>query len=320
MKIPLTHSKPSPESIGAPRPASVRVPGSTSNLGSGFDTIGLALDRYLEAHFDPDDSGALVVERGGTLERLAGAPGPDLVGHTFQLRLAEVGIEASGTIRLHSTIPVVRGLGSSAAALIAGRDLADAVLGLEPNPAGCFLAAYHHEGHGDNAAPSVYGGLKAVVPGPEDVPRVIPLPLSEKVGFAYAAPAAPFSTSEARAVLPETVPHATAVAALGRVMALREGLATGDPELIRVGFEDALHVPFRLPRIAGAGEATAAGYEAGAWAVTISGGGSGLIAACPPSLAVDVGEAMREAFRTVPDDPECTGFAVHPDSDGMRRV
>lgn len=319
MKIRATRSASSPESASDPGPAGVRVPGSTSNLGSGFDTIGLALDRHLEARFDPDDSGALVVERGGTLRRLIGAPGPDLVAHTFQMRLAEMGIQASGTIRLYSTIPVVRGLGSSAAALVAGRDLADAVLGLEPNPDACFLTACRHEGHGDNAAPSVYGGLRAVVPG-SDGPRVIRLPLSAQVGFAYAAPAAPFATSEARAALPGSVPHAIAVAALGRIMALREGLAAGDMDLIREGFDDALHVPYRLPRIAGGSDAVAAGYEAGAWAVTISGGGSGLIAACPPSLAAEVGEAMREAFRTEPDDPECVGFAVSPDYDGMRRL
>ena len=305
---------------GPPGAARVRVPGSTSNLGSGFDTFGLALDRYIEARFEPDDSGRLSVEREGTLERLRDFPGPDLVSETFAARMASAGLDASGTIRLASDIPVVRGLGSSAAAMIAGCDLASAAMGLEPDPAACFLAAYRREGHGDNAAPSAFGGLRAVVPVGPGRPRVIGLPLSDLVGFAYAAPAAPLSTSDARAALPASVPHATAVAALGRVTALREGLAAGDPELIRIGFEDELHVPFRLGRIKAAGTAAAAGYEAGAWAVTISGGGSGLIAACPPSLAVDVGAAMREAFLTRRDDPECVGFAVHPDFEGMRRI
>ncbi|MEX2466219.1 MAG: homoserine kinase [Gemmatimonadota bacterium] len=304
---------------GTPLPARVRVPGSTSNLGSGFDTIGLALDRYLEASFMPDDSGRLVVERRGTLERLEGLAGPDLVGETFRAGLAEAGIPASGRVRLDSTIPVVRGLGSSAAALIAGCDLARAALGLASDRDACFKAAFHHEGHGDNAAPSAYGGLRAVVPGMAG-PRVIGLTLSGKVGFAYAAPAAPFSTSEARAALPERVSHETAVTALGRVVALREGLAQGDPELIRIGIEDELHVPYRLPRIKGAKQAVAAGYEAGAWGVTISGGGSGLIAVCPPSVAPEVAAAMREAFLTRPDEAECVGFEVRPDLDGMRRT
>lgn len=301
------------------RPAHVRVPGSTSNLGSGFDTIGLALDRYLDARFEPNESGTLTVERRGTLSRLKDFPGPDLVGETFRMRLDESGATASGHIVLDSSIPVVRGLGSSAAALIAGRDLADAALGLEQAPEACFLTAFRREGHGDNAGPSVYGGLRAIVPTP-DGPRVLSLPLSEEIGFAYAAPAAPLATSEARAALPERVTHPTAVGALGRLMALREGLAHGDPELIRIGISDELHVPYRLPLIRNAERAVAAGYAAGSWGVTISGGGSGLIAICAPARAADVAKAMREAFSTQPDEPECVGFVVHPDLEGMRRI
>lgn len=305
--------------VVSPLPVRVRVPASTSNLGGGFDTVGLALDRYLDASFAPDDSGSLVVERHGTLRRLDDFAGPDLVGETFRSAMERAGVRASGRIVLHSNIPVIRGLGSSGAALLAGFDLARGALGLEPDPDACFLAAYEHEGHGDNAAPSVYGGLQAVVPG-RARPRVIGRVLSPTVGFAYAAPAAPFATKEARAALPATVPHPTAVAALGRIVALLEGLATGDPELIRIGMEDELHVPFRLPRIHGAAAACEAGYAAGAWAVTISGGGSGMIAACPPELADRVAADMRAAFRTEADEPECVGFAVRPDLEGMRRL
>jgi homoserine kinase len=300
-------------------PARVRVPASTSNLGSGFDTVGLALDRYLDALFEPDDSGSLSVERRGTLVRLEDFPGPDLVRTTLRTHLENAGAVASGRLVLDSNIPVIRGLGSSGAALLAGCDLARAALGLGPDPDACFLAAYQHEGHGDNAAPSVYGGLRAVVPGAGG-PRVIRLELSPEVGFAYAAPAAPLSTKSARAVLPPSVPHGTAVSALGRLVALQQGLAACDPELIRIGIEDELHVPFRLPLIAGAANAVEAGYRAGAWGVTISGGGSGLIAICPPELADPVAQAMRVELRVTDDEPECVGFAVRPDLEGMRRV
>ncbi|MDZ7778370.1 MAG: homoserine kinase [Gemmatimonadota bacterium] len=305
-----------------PRPlraAAVRVPGSTSNLGSAFDTIGLALDRYLDASFEADGSGSLKVERHGTLERLRDFPGPDLVAETFRARVETAGAVASGRIRLDSTIPVVRGLGSSAAALVAGCDLARAALGDPPDLHDAFTAAYAHEGHGDNAAPTVYGGLQAVVPGKVG-PKITRLDLSERIGFAYAAPAAPSSTRDARAILPETVSHRTAVAQLGRVTALIRGLATADPELIAIGVEDALHVPFRLPRIGGAEAAVVAGYEAGAWGVTISGGGSGLLAIGPPEVAADVASAMREAFSEADDGPECVGFEVRPDFQGLRRV
>lgn len=301
------------------RAATVRVPGSTSNLGGGFDTVGLALDRYLVARFEPGDGASLEVVREGTLRRLEDFPGPDLVAETFQSRLSTDGVRATGRLVLSSDIPVIRGFGSSAAALVAGSGLADAVRGRPIDRDASFRVAYAQEGHGDNAAPSVFGGLRVVVPG-EHGPRVLEAELSPRVGFAYAAPAAPFATREAREALPTAVPHAAAVRSLGRLAALLEGLRTADPELIRSGTDDELHVPFRLPKIQGAAEALQAGLEAGAWGVTISGGGSGLIAVCPPERAEAIGTAMREAFRTQDDEPECVGFAVRPDRHGIQAL
>jgi homoserine kinase len=299
--------------------AAVRVPGSTSNLGSGFDTVGLALDRYLDARFRPDDSGTLTVERHGTLRRLDEFPGPDITAATFRRTVEQYGRAPSGSLRIESSIPVIRGFGSSAAALVAGHDLARAALGLDMSREESFRAGVAREGHGDNAGPSTFGGLCAVVPD-EDGPRVVRLRLSPSLGFAYAAPARPLATSEARAALPPTVGHATAIGALGRLAALLEGLATGDPALIAAGIQDELHVPYRLPLIEGGAEAVAAGYEAGAWGVTISGGGSGLIAVCSPETAEGVASAMRAVFDSGRDDPECVGFVVSPDVQGLRRM
>lgn len=310
------------------RAAAVRVPGSTSNLGSGFDTIGLALARHLTASFTPDDTGSLVVRRSGTLAQLeaGGAlahlePGPDrdLVAAAFRAVVAEAGASASGVLALDSDIPVARGLGSSAAAVVAGFDLARAALGLDRDDDGAFRAAYLHEGHGDNAAPSAFGGLLAVVPD-ETGPRALPLPLSGGLGFAYAAPAEPLPTARARAVLPASVPHPTAVRALGRVTALVAGLASGDADLIRSGLEDELHAPYRLALIRGADRAVAAGYAAGAYGVTVSGAGSGLIAVCAPDTAERVALAMRDAFPCEASSEGRIGFAVSPDHEGLRRT
>ena len=116
-------------------------------------------------------------------------------------------------------------------------------------------------------------------------------------------------------------PHATAAAMLGHFAALLRGLAEADPDLIGIGVEDHLHVPHRLPLIPGAYNAMGAGHEAGAWAITVSGAGSGLLAFCAPDDAEQVAEAMRTMFAG--GDPEargCVGFALHPDREGMRRV
>jgi homoserine kinase len=298
--------------------AQVRAPCSTSNLGSGFDTLGLALDRHLHATFEPGGS-ELQLVRTGTLAHLEEEPERDLLAATFRRFVTEAGATPLGVLRIQSEIPLKRGLGSSAAALVAGHDLALAALGKGSDPVASFRYASEREGHGDNAAPCALGGLRAVVPG-ADGPRPLALELSPDVGFAYAAPAAGLSTTEARAALPRHVLHQTAVAELGRLAALLRGLALGDPELIRVGVEDELHVPHRIPLIPGAFGAIVAGYEAGAWAVTISGSGSGLLALCAIDDAPAVAAAMRESFAAGGDDPLCVGFELKPDFEGLSRI
>jgi homoserine kinase len=299
--------------------ARVRVPCSTSNLGSGFDTVGLALDRYLEVAFLPDDSGVLEVRRSGTLSRLDGGDAPDLVAAMFTRRLQRRNVRPSGVLELSSEIPIARGLGSSAAAALAGYDLALAVLGEGRDDDGAFHAALRQEGHGDNAAPSLLGGLRAVAR-TADGPVVMDLQLSERVGFAYAAPAAGVSTADARSILPAQVPHKVAAGSLGRVVALVRGLAEGDPELLRVGVKDELHVPHRLSLIPSVMSAISAGVDAGAWAVTMSGAGSGLIAMCDLDDADAVAAAMHKVFDAETGDPECVGFRLRPCFMGLQRL
>jgi homoserine kinase len=301
------------------RPARIRVPCSTSNLGAGYDTLGLALDRYLDVVYEPAGHHSLVVERHGTLAGLDVSGVPDLVARTFTGVLARQGITPSGRLTLTSAIPVGRGLGSSAAAVLAGYDLSLAARGQPCAAEEAFEAAFAHEGHGDNAAPCLYGGLRAVVRAAGG-PHVIRLELADTIGFAYAAPATAVSTEAARRALPRRVAHEVAAASLGRLTALVRGLAEGDPGLLRMGMDDELHVPYRVGMIPGAREAMSAAYDAAAWAVTISGAGSGLIAMCDKHDAARVAAAMHHAFDAGNADPECVGFAVHPDFEGLRRV
>jgi homoserine kinase len=298
--------------------ARVRVPCSTSNLGSGYDTIGLALDRYLEATFEPGPTG-LTISQKDTLTEVSYDDSDDLVALSFARTLRRMGREVGGTLRLTSDIPIGKGLGSSAAAILAGTDLALAASGQSRDDARVFEAAYEHEGHGDNAAPCLYGGLRAVLPGATG-PLSIELELSPDLGFAYAAPATATETKIARGALPERVGHDLAARSLARATALVRGLASADEELIKIGMEDELHVPHRLPMIPGAYSAIGAGYEAGAWAVTISGSGSGLIAICEPSEAEGVAAAMLDVFRNETDGLDCPAFAAKPDLAGLTRL
>jgi homoserine kinase len=323
--------------------AHVRVPCSTSNLGAGFDCIGLALDRYLEAWYEPAEHGLEVV-REGTLAGMAVEPAEDLLAQGFVHVLARESIEPRGTLRMRSEIPVGRGLGSSAAARVAGYLLAESAIAETVFRGIAMLYAAAAEGHPDNAAPCALGGLVAVVGplpawapmdaeagprrssakrGVEDplLPGTLQLPLSAEIGWAYAAPAARISTEAARRALPASVTRAEAVDAIRRMPALLRGLETAEPALIGIGFDDRFHVPYRLPLIPGGSEAMGAGRESGAWAVTISGSGSGLIAACGRGDEAAVADAMADAFRRHDlHDPngEVVSFALSPDRTGAQ--
>lgn len=299
-------------------PARVRVPASTSNLGSGFDCMGLALGLWLDASFEPGGR-RLEAKRGGQLERLTGE---DLFVRTFRSGLEARGIEPAGVLDVTSQIPLSRGLGSSAAAAVAGLSLAAAAAGETIDLDATLSRATEIEGHPDNAAPALLGGLVGVTRAADGRLRPFHLPLSGVLTFAWAAPPVEVSTALARAALPASVEHALAVRALSRTAALIEGLAGADADLLRAGFDDELHVPYRLPLIPGGREAMEAARDAGAIAVTISGSGSGLFAVCRPGIENGVAEAMGATFRDHAADPSdrerVLALAVEPDHTGAR--
>ena len=291
------------------RSARVRVPCSTSNLGAGFDCLGLAFARYIAVEYEPGTS-SLSVERHGTARYIGNERDLTRAAFLDELGQGDVG----GILRVNSDIPLGRGLGSSAAATVAGLLLARAVLGEhDPDRQTLLQSATAREGHPDNAAASLLGGLVAVARDAQDNPRAFKLPLSAEVGFAFAAPNVEVPTPLARRALPMTVAHTVATRALGRVAAVLKGFARADPELLRIGFSDELHVPYRLPFIPRGELAIEAGLDAGAWAVTISGSGSGLIAVCPTGRAAIVAAAMAVALQQ--EDPTYA-FAAQPDTRG----
>jgi homoserine kinase len=301
------------------RPGRVRTPGSTSNLGAGFDCVGLAVDRALEASFEPGGD-ELELVRSGCLRSVEGAPGDDLLVRAFLGGLARHGHQdACGSLRVDSAIPVGRGLGSSAAALVAGTALAEIVTGGAVDPEGAFQATLAEEGHGDNAAACSFGGLQAVV-GEAGSSRVVALPLSASVGFAYAAPPHSISTRVARDALPGTVSFGLAKEVVWRTASLLRGLAEGDGDLLALGFGDRLHAPHRMALIPGADEVLEAARGAGAWGVTVSGAGSGLLAVGPLEAASRVAAAMAEALSVRYEADEVTAFCLQPEMEGVRAM
>jgi homoserine kinase len=305
----------------APRRALVRVPGSSSNLGAGFDCLGLALSRQLTAEFVPvaeANAPGLHVERRGTLRSLDDrADENDLLVRAFRRVHQVIGAaRPAGVLNVDSDIPIGRGLGSSAAAIVAGIVLGAAASGVPLETGAALEVAQEFEPHLDNVAPALLGGLVAVARDEEEVPHPFGLPLAETLGFSFAAPGIQLDTHQARQGLPERVPMADAVHNLGAMAALARGLATGDPALLKLGFGDRLHVRHRLRLIPGADRALAAARDAGAWGATVSGAGSGLIAVGESSRAGEVADAMAAAFRREAGPTGVIGFAVEPNLRG----
>lgn len=287
----------------------VRVPASTSNLGPGFDVLGLAMDLFLTAHFHPG-SDSFVFQRGGTLREIPGPPGDDLLLSAFSETLDEMARVPGGRappeealppgrLVVDSEIPVGKGLGSSAAALAAGRILGLLVADRAIVPDAVVDWIARREGHPDNAAPSVLGGLVAASLREGSV-EYVRLPVSPSLGWAFAAPAEPLDTRASRGALPAIVPHEAAVRNASRLARLLPALEAGEGAALSDALGDELHVPYRLPLIPGAVEAVQAGVEAGAWGVTLSGAGSGLIAIVVPEAAERVARAMAAAFEAIP--------------------
>jgi homoserine kinase len=306
------------------KPVRIRVPCSTSNLGAGFDCLGLAFQRFLTIEYSPASGDTAtsharvvwLVEPHGTAAGIAA--GEDLITRTVVAELQRLRLALpSGTIRVDSDIPLRRGLGSSAAATVAGLLLARAIAA-EANPDRTELLqlAASSEGHPDNVAPALLGGLVAVARDEHDRLRAFRLPLSDAIGFAFAAPNVEVSTPAARQVLPKQIEFGAGVRTAGRMAALMQGLATADPDLLRIGFQDELHVPHRLPLIPNATQAFEAAKSAGAWAATISGSGSGLIAVCARGREQTIANAMARALQDGTPDGEACSFEAVPDLAG----
>jgi homoserine kinase len=277
----------------------LRVPASTSNLGPGFDFLGLSLSLWLEIRvLEAVPGGALeFVELGGTA---SGWPrgSENLLVRAFELGTRGLGGRATGLrLRATSEIPLARGLGSSGAAVAAGLLLAERAAGRRAGEEQLLAWGLELEGHPDNSSAALLGGCTLAVPIGGGKLRVVRAELAPELCFALAWSDETLPTREARAVLPAQLPFADAVENPRRLALLLEGLRRADPELLALGIEDRLHVRHRLPLIRGGREALEAARSAGAWAATISGSGSALVALGPRARIADVAQAMAAALR-----------------------
>lgn len=274
----------------------VSVPATSANLGPGFDALGLALGLRTIATLEipAADSGVRVIGRDAAILGRTRNLVEDGILHYLMLVGRTLPPYA---LTVDNRLPVARGLGGSAAAAVAGLALGAAALGHDTDPARLLPLAVAMEGHGDNVAAALLGGLVVVW----DAGRTIharPLPIAANLRAVVFIPERSSSTKAARAVLPAQVSQGDAVFNIARAALLVDALRCGDGADLREAMRDRLHQPYRLATLPHAPLIETA-VAAGAHGAALSGAGSSLLALCDAATAPAVADAMAARARAL---------------------
>ncbi len=278
----------------------IRVPATSANLGPGFDSLGIALDLWNEAEFIPtnDKKISLMIEGEGRDKLPTGASNA-IVDAALQVYNLAGKPYHGMQIRCINRVPLSSGLGSSSAALLTGMLGANAMIGEPFSREEILRLAIETEGHPDNVAPAMLGGLVASIIHESHVVS-LRLTLTDQrapMHITVVFPDFDFPTKQARAILPKQIELKDAIYNISRAVIITEAFRLGNLDMLHEAMDDKLHQPYRIPLIPGAQAALDAAKHAGARAVALSGAGPSLIAFSPePDLAI--GEAMKHAFET----------------------
>ena len=275
-------------------PVSFRVPASTANLGAGFDALSLALDRYLRVSVEP--SAALRIEATGVDRALIPTTGENLVCRVAQSVAAKRGrVLPPFHMTLENEIPLARGMGSSAAAIIAGITCYEVLLNDKLSEQDLFRYAFEFESHPDNLAAALYGGLIAAAVADNEAVLVSRLSVKEGVRGVVIIPAFELSTEKARGVLPAQYSRKDAVYNIQRSALTIAALTTGDWPILRESMKDRIHQPYRAKLIPGLEEILNL-HADGLFGVALSGAGPTVFAFAEPARAGEIGAAIAAVF------------------------
>jgi homoserine kinase len=265
----------------------VRVPATTANLGPGFDSFGLALTLYNDISLEETESGLEFIGCPADY-----ANGDNLIFVAYKAAMDAMGIPVKGLkVTIDSNIPISRGLGSSAALLTAGAMGANALHGSPLSLQQVLEVTTPIEGHPDNLAPAIFGGLTASMMVGEQ-PITVPCTPHPDWKFLALVPDFPLSTSAARGVLPASYSRADAVYNVGRGALVIKALELGDEKLLAMAMDDKIHQPYRRKLIADYDAIESIVQQHGA-AFALSGAGPTLLCVTRNDNLADI---LREAL------------------------
>ena len=259
----------------------IRVPATTANLGPGFDAFGCALNLYTDVTFEETDAG---LEITGCDEAYSG---PDNMAYTSYCAVLESLSEEIRGVKIHieSQIPICRGLGSSAALLVAGAMGANVLRGSKLSTQGLLNITNAMEGHPDNLAPAFYGGLTASMVD-NGLPVTVNFPLHRNWEFLALIPDFDLPTPLARSVLPKEINRADAIYNIAHGAMVLKALELGDEKLLRNAMQDRIHQNYRRSLITDYDQIEALVRTTGA-AFCLSGAG-------PTLLCITLDEKLEE--------------------------
>jgi len=273
----------------------VQVPATTANLGPGFDCLGMALKLYNYVEMKQLDNGLVIEIQGDGIDTIP-TNEQNIVYMAAQKVFNKVGAQPTGLkIRLTNNIPTCRGLGSSAAAIVGGVLAANILVGNKLGPKELLEIATEMEGHPDNVAPALMGGIvvSATIEGEIQTIKIAP---PTELKTIVAVPDFQLSTKRAREVLPSQITMQDAVFNISHVALLVAALCQGKLDKIGYAMEDRLHQSYRSALVPGMKKVLAAARLAGAKGVVLSGAGPTLIAFTDKSVDL-IAQVMKDTFR-----------------------
>lgn len=293
----------------------IQIPATSANMGPGFDSIGIAVSLYNHIWVEEIAEG-LQIE----VKRRQPIPIPtdetNLIYQTMRFFYEKKGLEMPGVHLIQEDfIPMVRGLGSSAACIVGGLFAANALAGNICSRDELAQMAAQLEGHPDNSNPAIFGSMVVGALDEKEM-KYVRLELPKDLVFAIMVPDFPVSTEKARAVLPESYSRGDVVFNASRAALLVASMLTGKYENFDMVMEDRVHQPYRAALIPNMEAIFAHAKEYGAAASYLSGAGSTLMAMVKREDAADFREKMAAYLRTLPHNWELT--VLEPDMAGVR--